>query len=68
MCLRIGPIDFSAGPRTGPQFKNRPGLLWDRNPEFYLAIKITSFQPRSESAELCHMGHFGGEGQRYPTH
>ena len=45
VCLRIGPIDFSAGSRTGPQFKNRPGLLPGRNPEFYLAIKIASFQP-----------------------
>ena len=68
MCLRIGPMDFSAGPRTGPQSKNRPGLVPGRNPGFHPVIRMTSIQPRSESAGLCHMGHFGGEGQRYPTH
>jgi hypothetical protein len=53
---------------TGTQSKNHSALMPSRNTGFHPVITMTSICAGSESAGLCYMGHFGGDGQCYPTH
>jgi hypothetical protein len=60
-------MDLPAGFGPSPQRENQPGLLRGQFSGLHPVVGLALLLAGPERNGLCHMGHIGGQGQRYRT-